>query len=1843
MQSKPVAPTMVNYGDKYDNTCPICLGPLRVAPYGVGNPADLRDIDDVDLFRSSWKTATLRCGHRFHRRCLASWFSPGGQGFVTGNERRTCPAGPHTVLESAPNGQYGYHPTANDPQPRYVRLSMHDNFDINEDINNNRVDPGAEVVDASILDNNEHQWYDDTTEKRDEVRNAAPGAVMADEAAKWSERLLAMDIDKKSMEARWERCNEMLKEREEQLLQSKKNLEELQETTKRMAQATGNEEAQAMITTMAELHEKEKQQLQGEIAAEKAERSQQQYKFMQKMQGYEEEISELGVKEVAAIIKQEKVEKEVAELRQKVAATTAQLKSAQDENAGNVDTLITEREWWEKQMEAKEVELQQTEQELILRTAEGQAVRLKAKAQFQQYKAEQEAKLLRDQLKWETELRVLKLELERCEEELMKRGSGPPPAGGGGGGGGGPPDDDDDDDDGSGGGGGGNNDAERERAAKELAAELMSGVLAGAVNRAAEQVETEQKEEAEKQAQVKLVMERAEGWKQFQAAAEAWKDVRVRAANMIEEMRALRQAFDTDENLKRGATYMHDAKKMNDLFLMLQELGRILQAQLQRNGRFDPFTEAEAASAMSELKRAYNQVLEGVELVRATVAKGKKALKGSVKTSHLNEYPKPFLEWITQFGAIGRKVLTLFEELMAKAKTMRRQIRVVEGYGGESADVIAESRKKASDNFVEAQARRKEEERLEAEKRASYVFMEDPWAVSYAEAMSKFKGQLDILSELLTTETPSELHAAQVQSMKKIGDSGALIRMHLNRLLIMAGGANKLDPQMPKLKEVLTGDESPTKWLIDSKAKEWWLRDGGAAIRNIEHFAQKIKEDADTMLFQAEGRFAHALQLQEDARKSVEGSAQQVQQKREQAQQSGDAAAIESAKTLARASKIKDEITTLRAEAELEVATAQRTLLERAHKYLCTLHGLLLLDLVPHLEQDGGENMSDEDKKELETWYKGWYGTLGKQKIDGWLQTYGNKVKEAHERAAAVARTISKMTATVGKTLGGMSPGAVESTIALEVKLEGAENEKSKQIRASVNDMLEVAAKYEQTLTKFKEVALQENKAANASYFEAKRVLTYGVWTRGDRLKKSVEYSNPNFSKEALEGRNSKEMLESLVQMIKMRMGCTGSSHTEILTQAAEFLGTLPPGKGRSIAMVAAECASLARLQELRQAGLQTAFFNLDEGDYFNLVEQLRWYAANLLDANSAVSRTDYEGILTACLTSPLYQAAIEKLWKMTQVKLTMVTTLVDRALAASAKARAITTAAAKELDQVLYEHSTAVKKWKYDQGKDAPVPKKMLDTLEANLKGVMEAVPVARAALKQTLEAKTSLDKSDERERNKRHKGTPTPINWKQRLENAWPGSPNVELLQQVADLLPVLELASNAVVTAANELFENVVLHNPAPDFEEAHASMRKGVHAAIDYTNVLRNTVARFVSLTGTNRVQLQRWVVRLARGCRRAVTFIRDEMKALLTNELRTAASLSGERKSQITARVRSLLAYYERKRALRIAFEALEAAVKAIFEVFYPWQLVHAAEFWFDWETDPAGGFSKRTHPGMNTPSVDPLENADRTVALSEEEEELIRQMKPLVEALSDGDQRVWKELILKEQGDLEALTKLWKRLVLIDEAGTDDPVAIARVSDDKHSLYREALKGRRVRPIIDAMSPKEKDEWKQKLKAASGDQDAVDAILDEILRENKDAVAAARLSKKTIVNKKQLTEILQALTKSELQEMFSLMDNRKKGTEHAMAVMERYLNISMLPDAVEMMQEKSSEAVSKDAYMQRAMHDSTKSNYEKLVDKVLNMIGMMSATDSHALLQRMEAVQGDEEGIKKLMEELINA
>jgi hypothetical protein len=103
------APTMVNFQDTKDAECLLCLDKMH-APLsdGLQDPRlGLADFEDPNVLqRWSWATAVLRCGHRFHRRCLAQHFGSGGQ--AANQNPRVCPAGadqhipptPHTLAAS---------------------------------------------------------------------------------------------------------------------------------------------------------------------------------------------------------------------------------------------------------------------------------------------------------------------------------------------------------------------------------------------------------------------------------------------------------------------------------------------------------------------------------------------------------------------------------------------------------------------------------------------------------------------------------------------------------------------------------------------------------------------------------------------------------------------------------------------------------------------------------------------------------------------------------------------------------------------------------------------------------------------------------------------------------------------------------------------------------------------------------------------------------------------------------------------------------------------------------------------------------------------------------------------------------------------------------------------------------------------------------------------------------------------------------------------------------------------------------------------------------------------------------------------------------------------------------------------------------------------------------------------------------------------------------------------------------------------------------------------------------------------------------------------------------------
>ena len=108
-------PTGVNFADAQQAQCELC-GSAMHAPLsgGMTDPRlGLEEFEeDEEVRRWSWDTAVLRCGHRFHRRCLAT-FNWGGQ---TPPGPRRCPA-------------YGGHGGLLGPP-----LSTDDNADLNADI-----------------------------------------------------------------------------------------------------------------------------------------------------------------------------------------------------------------------------------------------------------------------------------------------------------------------------------------------------------------------------------------------------------------------------------------------------------------------------------------------------------------------------------------------------------------------------------------------------------------------------------------------------------------------------------------------------------------------------------------------------------------------------------------------------------------------------------------------------------------------------------------------------------------------------------------------------------------------------------------------------------------------------------------------------------------------------------------------------------------------------------------------------------------------------------------------------------------------------------------------------------------------------------------------------------------------------------------------------------------------------------------------------------------------------------------------------------------------------------------------------------------------------------------------------------------------------------------------------------------------------------------------------------------------------------------------------------------------------------------------------------------------------
>lgn len=505
LQSKPVAPTMVNFRESQQEECLLCSAPLHVGEYGVLNPADLVDMDNVDLFRSAWRTSSLRCGHRFHRRCLASHFGNGGPRANVPVAQRLCPVGQHYMdvvdanaqpQQFAPNGVYQHVNDGPSTPQSYVHLSADDSADIDRDIQNGMfVPPNPNDSDDAYHNNQEKQWYNATLAKRDQLRQGGSQTVV--DAAKWADRLKAMEIERNRYKKTWDVVKEKLVECEEQLRDVNQERQNLQEQNRRLAQSGGNdEEAAKIIDDMI----KENASLKNEIEKQNLAALTQEQILSMHERRFESDLAQARNSAKLAEDATKASEQRVVELERGMQMLETKLKDVEYTNSGNEEQLLYERTENAKQMASMEEELGKAKDELaacnqrLTKKQEDLTFAVKhLKGQYQEYRAGMEARLAQEQEECEAMLRALKRELEDCEEELRRRGSGPP--------------EDEEEDD-----------AERRRIADEAAAALVARTLDRAVEEAAVKQREEQREEQRKQ--------REEDDKKRRDAQKEWERVR---------------------------------------------------------------------------------------------------------------------------------------------------------------------------------------------------------------------------------------------------------------------------------------------------------------------------------------------------------------------------------------------------------------------------------------------------------------------------------------------------------------------------------------------------------------------------------------------------------------------------------------------------------------------------------------------------------------------------------------------------------------------------------------------------------------------------------------------------------------------------------------------------------------------------------------------------------------------------------------------------------------------------------------------------------------------------------------------------------------------------------------------------------------------------------------------------------------------------------------------------------------------------------------------------------------------------------------------------------------------
>ena len=1767
LQSKPVAPTMVNFRESQPEECLLCSAPLHVGEYGVLNPSDLVDMDAVDLFRSAWRTASLRCGHRYHRRCLASHFVnvPPAQ--------RLCPQGVHG-MDATPNGAYQYVFNGPGTPQAYVPLSADDNADIDQDIQDNMfAPPNQDDTDDAYHNDQEKRWYDETMRKRDEL--IARGEKVVDEG-KWADKLQAMVLERNRYKATWDAVKEKLDECEKQLREVKQEREKLQEQNKRLAQSGANdEEAAKIIDDMI----KENATLKNEIEKQSvAARTQDQILDMHERR-FEANLAAANNAAKLAEDATRASEKRVTELEQGLRTLENKLKDEEYTNRGNTEQMLYEREENAKQMASMEEELGKAKDELAVcreKLAKKQADLVstvdRLKGQFKEYRAGMEERLAREQEECETKLRVLRRELEDCEEELRKRGSAPPkdeedkapcpdrdrppgndpkpPCDR-------PPKDDDD------------GDAESTRIANEAAAALVARTM----ERVAREADEEQKAEAEKQK--KLESKKVTVLANYARVLKEWTDkyaspVPVELSRLMAGIIGLGYKFQTTDSLVNSASLLDVTQPWSNLFAVMLAFVNAFEYWTEHSRFMSEDAEAIAETQAREEKTLewYNKMKQANDDVVNKVNDAKEKLKKDMGSAGnqggmrgILQAKQFLLQYATKCLESCDQLLKVFNEKRDYARQLRKVFSAMDAFADLKEKADSQREKEAARAEEQLKKFQKENEARRA-KTSEQGYMKNPLVVNMIQIMLSWKQRIGWLVEDM----------GPGKEMQELSAYGVRLMKAFNRLVIMGRLAGTIDPE-DYMKNLRLAKEHPSwgdkfetimgheKWLIEPSEERWWMRDGGTSVKAIQQLVKSIMFLTSKLLEGSKAAQRDTIRKGVEDREFAEEAAQKVKAYKEK--HSGEDTTEQMATirdAVAKAVSAKGKAILRRAEAGIELAEAEYAYITKT----CAVIDMLMVRVqnvyIPQILMDGGEFKDGTEMIWMAKWAAEFYEAPSMVPDDKSWRMQG---KRRMEKADVALKNASDMYEASTKILAQVATRMDDET---RQELFDAELIKSNTYDEvnKLQDLLEEVEKTAASLAK----RMRKQVAEARAQADATRAMIQQAnnpdMPRAKKLEKGKELMD---GQEDLDFRLSfgKELMNTEIDRIRFELGFReGESREQVLLEAASYLWAKTPFEGMDsehMETVVNECRKLMVVLHYRMEPLLTAFFRQFSPNHFSLSEEMNWLCHQFQEIQEPEDYADVEASLRGMLEHPIMKEEYIVMMMDATNRLSAVETLAEEGEGAVTQASKSASTGMQILRKSLERFNALPLPV---EQKEKEILSKRVQTVERAYSDTVDFLATARKRAEDIVEV------------GKHSRGSLRGnVDWKGMLNAVWDqmiaqqSTPALESYKQKHKAMK--QLIDNAMIATSDALgmdpntagAGDAYLIEALKEYKEYEKPIVEAIGSAFGPWKQLEPLldVEKFSQAmkTGGDDV-LKAWVAGYAVIAKVAVGKLRKQISAIFYVEYLVAYDLNKARASRRLDQARMWESYYERIQNVRIMLHTLMIIIKAVFTEFFPdWIFVEAV-------TDHWLGLVQDLNQFIEGLMVQASEMETYT---NKDDEALLtpRLLDDINQAQLD---EVQNEVTEKNRGMVQ--TALRKALgnpaaEKIVDMEIDRLIRGGRIKVDSIEWEGKAAEAvQRVSFLLESMSKDDKWKWWCRLVIAHGNDDAVQDVVNALVVYGKE--------KGILVPEQQplsLRQLLQVLPQLSSESQRKLAEDAKKSPsdDDAVKLFEDTLSVKLQADARE--------------------------------------------------------------------------